>query len=105
MVHGSQYILTDNMCKHSERMVMPISMEHGVQIQIVPARMNDRKVYVIQVITPSNPRWITVGVSETPALALTALCRMVGATDNSQRKEGYICEVQTTNEKSIDSLH
>jgi hypothetical protein len=43
--------------------------------------MNDRKVYVSQVITPSNPRWITVGVSETPALALTALCRMVGATD------------------------
>jgi len=73
---------TDNMYQHFERLVMPISMEHGVQIQIVPTRMNDRKVYVIQVITPRNPHWITVGVSETPALALTALCRMVGATDS-----------------------
>jgi len=82
MEHGLQCMLMDNMYRHSERVVMPISMDCGVQIQILPTRMNDRKVYVIQVITPSNPRWITVGVSETPALALTALCRMVGATDS-----------------------
>jgi len=81
MEHGSQFMLTDSMYQHSERVVTPISMEHGVQIQIVPTRMNDRKVYMGQVIIPSNPHWITVGVFETPALALSALCRMVGATD------------------------
>lgn len=78
---GIWYMSTDNLLRDSETSWMPISMEHGVQIQILPTRMNDRKVYVSQVISPSNPRWITVGVSETPALALIALCRMVGATD------------------------
>ncbi len=81
MESGLPCMLMDNMFKPLEKAVTPISMDYGVQIQIVPTRMNDRKVYVIQVITPRNPHWITVGVSETPALALTALCRMVGATD------------------------
>lgn len=63
---------------------MPMYMEHGIQIQIMPTFLNDSLIYMVQVISPESPYWLTIGAFETPALALTALCRMVGATDTDQ---------------------
>jgi hypothetical protein len=75
---------TANLSPDSETTWMPMYMEHGIQIQIMPTFLNDSLIYMVQVITPDTPYWLTIGAFETPALALTALCRMVGATDTDQ---------------------
>jgi hypothetical protein len=53
----------------------------GMQVQLRPLPMGVHTVWIVQVLTPDVPRWTPVCAGETPSLALSALCRMVGAID------------------------
>jgi 6-phosphogluconate dehydrogenase (decarboxylating) len=65
----------------SEIKEMHISLENGTQIQMKAMPMRESMAYVITMLTYEQPVWVTMVAGETPDLALSALCRMVGATD------------------------
>ena len=65
----------------SEIKEMHISLENGTQIQMKAMPMRENMVYVITTMTYDRPVWVVKAAGETPDIALSALCRMVGATD------------------------
>lgn len=65
----------------SEIKEMHISLENGTQIQMKAMPMLGSIAYVIMMLTYERPVWTGVVAGETPDVALSALCRMVGATD------------------------
>jgi len=81
MEYGSQCMLKNTPLMASEIRKMPISLENGIQIQVRKVLMNDSHIWLAQILTYDYPVWHTVCAGETPTLALTAACRMVGATD------------------------
>jgi hypothetical protein len=52
-----------------------------MQLQVRPLPMIDHQVWIGEVITLDYPYWRAIVAGETATLALTALCRMVGAMD------------------------
>lgn len=69
----------------SEIKEMHISLVNGTQIQVKKVPMGeDTTTWMVSMLTYDNPYWATVAAGESPALALTTLCRMVGATDTDQ---------------------
>ena len=65
----------------SEIREMHISLENGTQIQMKAMPMLGSTAYVVMMLTYERPVWTGVVAGETPDVALSALCRMVGATD------------------------
>lgn len=65
----------------SEIKEMQISLQNGTQIQMKATPMRGSTVYVITTLTYDHPVWVVKAAGETPDVALSALCRMVGATD------------------------
>jgi len=65
----------------SEIKEMHISLENGTQIQMKAMPMLGSIAYVITMLTYERPVWTGIAAGETPDVALSALCRMVGATD------------------------
>jgi hypothetical protein len=43
--------------------------------------MHENMVHVVSIMSYDRPVWVVKTVGETPDVALSALCRMVGATD------------------------
>jgi hypothetical protein len=69
------------MSMDSEISVMPYPMDGGIQIQTKKLPMGKRYIWIGLVLTYDNPIWYPVCAGETQSLALSALCRIVGATD------------------------
>jgi len=65
----------------SEIREMHISLENGTQIQVKAMPMQASTAYVMMMLTYDAPYWLTIAAGETPDVVLSALCRMVGATD------------------------
>jgi hypothetical protein len=65
----------------SEIKEMQISLVNGTQIQVKAIQMHENMVHVVSIMTYDRPVWVVKAVGETPDVALSALCRMVGATD------------------------
>lgn len=78
---GMQSMSTVSKSLGSEIKEMHISLENGTQIQMKAMPMRANTAYVVTMITYDHPVWSTVAAGETPDVALSALCRMVGATD------------------------
>ncbi len=82
---GTQFMSTVNRFLGSEIKEMHISLVNGTQIQVKEVPMGeDTTTWMVSMLTYDNPYWATVAAGESPALALTTLCRMVGATDTDQ---------------------
>jgi len=65
----------------SEIKEMQISLQNGTQILMRTMPMLDNMLYVITIMTYDHPVWVVKAAGETPDVALSTLCRMVGATD------------------------
>lgn len=65
----------------SEIREMHISLENGTQIQVKAMPMRSSTAYVVTMLTYDAPYWMTIAAGETPDVALSAISRMVGATD------------------------
>ena len=78
---GTQFMSTVNRFLGSEIKEMHISLENGTQIQMKAMPMLGSTAYVVMMLTYERPVWTGVVAGETPDVALSALCRMVGATD------------------------
>lgn len=65
----------------SEIKEMQISLQNGTQILMRTMPTLDNMLYVITIMTYDHPVWVVKAAGETPDVALSALCRMVGATD------------------------
>ncbi len=81
---GIQCMSTVSKSLGSEIKEMHISLANGTQIQMKAMPMRVNTAYVVTMLTYEHPVWATVAAGETPDVALSTLCRMVGATDNSQ---------------------
>ena len=81
MAYGTPCMSTVSKSLGSEIKEMHISLENGTQIQIKAMPMRTSTAYVVTMLTYDAPYWLTIAAGETPDVVLTALCRMVGATD------------------------
>lgn len=81
MEYGIRCMSTVSKSLGSEIKEMHISLENGIQIQMKAMPMRESMAYVITMLTYKQPVWVTMVAGETPDVALSALCRMVGATD------------------------
>jgi hypothetical protein len=60
-------------------------MDGGIQIQIKKLPMGKQHIWIGLVLTYDNPRWCPVCAGETETLALSATCRIVGATISTKK--------------------
>ncbi len=65
----------------SEIKEMQISLQNGTQILMRTTPTLDNMLYVITIMTCDHPVWVIKAAGETPDVALSVLCRIVGATD------------------------
>jgi len=70
-----EYTLMD-----SEISVMPCPMDGGIQLMVKRLPMGNKTIWIGLVLTYKDPRWDPICAGETQSLALSALCRIVGAT-------------------------
>ena len=81
MEYGMQSMSMVSKSLGSEIKEMHIFLENGTQIQVKAMPMQTSTAYVVTMLTYDAPYWMTIAAGETPDVALSALCRMVGATD------------------------
>lgn len=81
MDYGIPCMSTVSKSLGSEIREMHISLENGTQIQVKAMPMQASTAYVMMMLTYDAPYWLTIAAGETPDVVLSALCRMVGATD------------------------
>ena len=78
---GSMYTSTVNVSMASVMNQMPNSLADGFQLEVRPVCMSTSTMYVVNILTPENPRWVPICAGETPTLALSEASRIVGAMD------------------------
>jgi len=78
---GTPCITRVNQSTVLETALMQQFLHNGMQLQVRPLPMIDHQVWIGEVITLDYPYWRAIVAGETATLALTALCRMVGAMD------------------------
>jgi hypothetical protein len=78
---GSMYISMVNVSMASVMNQMPNSLADGFQLEVRPVYTSTSTLYLVNIVTPKNPRWLPICAGETPTLALMEASRIVGAMD------------------------
>ena len=74
MDHGSMFTTSVNVSMASDMNLMPNSLADGFQLEVRPVCMNTSILFLVNILTPENPRWIPVCAGESPTLALKNAC-------------------------------